>query len=307
VTTSALEIIDPGPLATTQDLGRPGLMSMGVPRSGAADRDSLRLANRLVGNPEACVGIEATFGGLKVRARGLLTIALTGAPAQARRNGQRVAHNSIVRLADGDVLALGAPRAGVRTYLAVRGGLLPGLVLGSGSTDVLSGLGPAPLSIGVVLRVGTSPVNLPTIDLAPKPRLMNTTMELPLTWGPRADWLTSDSRQRLLDTEWTVTPTSNRIGLRLSGKPLETHSDRELLSEGLGQGAIQVPREGQPILFLSDHPVTGGYPVVAVVDSNAIDAAGQAVPGQTIRFRQSRPAAARHKPQLAGPNALRWA
>ncbi|MBM7516945.1 biotin-dependent carboxyltransferase family protein [Nocardioides nitrophenolicus] len=289
----ALEIIEAGPLATTQDLGRPGLMSMGVPRSGAADRDSLRLANRLVGNPEASVGIEATFGGLKVRARGLLTVALTGAPAQARRNGQRVAHNSVVRLRDGDVLALGAPRAGARTYLAVRGGLLPGLVLGSGATDVLSGLGPPPLTIGVVLRVGTSPNALPDIDLAPRPRLTNSAIELPLTWGPRADWLTTESRQRLLDTAWTVTPTSNRIGLRLSGDPLDTHADRELLSEGLGQGAIQVPREGRPILFLSDHPVTGGYPVVAVVDSTAIDAAGQAVPGQTIRFRLSRGRATR--------------
>lgn len=293
MTPRALEVVDSGPLATTQDLGRRGLMSMGVPRSGAADLGSLRLANRLVGNPETCVGIEATFGGLTVRAHGSLSIALTGAPSRARRNGQRVADNSIVRLADGDLLALGAPRAGARTYLAVRGGLLPGLVLGSGSTDVLSGLGPPPLAAGDLLPVGSSSMDLPGVDLAPTPRLVNTTIELPLSWGPRADWLTTESRQRLLETEWTVTPTSNRIGLRLSGRALETRSTRELLSEGLARGAIQVPREGQPILFLSDHPVTGGYPVVAVVDSWAIDAAGQAVPGQAIRFRPSRASAVR--------------
>ncbi|WP_408896833.1 biotin-dependent carboxyltransferase family protein [Nocardioides sp. R1-1] len=285
MTGRALEVLDPGPLATTQDLGRPGLMSLGVPRSGAADRDSLRLANRLVGNPEGIVAVEATFGGLRVRAHGALTVALTGAAAPARRNDRRVAHNSVVRLADGDVLSLGAPEAGARTYLAVRGGLRTDLALGSGATDLLSGLGPPPLAAGAMLAVGTTPLDLPAIDLAPVPRTGGGTIELPVTWGPRADWLTPRSRADLLATSWTVTSASNRIGLRLAGPALEPAVERELPSEGLLEGAIQVPREGQPILFLADHPVTGGYPVVVVVDALAIPAAGQAVPGQQVRFR----------------------
>lgn len=287
MSTRAVEIIEPGPLSTTQDLGRPGLMSMGVVRSGAADRSSLRLANRLVGNPEDAVAIEATFGGLTLRARGRLTVALTGAPAPAARNGLRVAHDSVLELGDGDELTLGHPRAGARTYVAVRGGLLAQRVLGSASTDLLSGLGPPPLARGAVLEVGDAEVRALVVDHAPMPRRVNDVIELPMSWGPREDWLTPSSRTRLLEADWTVTAASNRVGIRLSGDQLELRHDRELLSEGVALGAIQVPPQGQPILFLADHPVTGGYPVVAVVDDDAIDAAGQAVPGQTIRFRPS--------------------
>ncbi len=285
--TRHLEVLDAGVFSTTQDLGRHGLMHLGVPRSGAADRASLMLANRLVGNDEGAVGVESTFGGLVVRAHGALSVAVTGAPVPVRHEDRDLAPNSVLRLRDGDVLALGRPRVGLRTYVAVGGGLQPHRVLGSGATDVLSGLGPPALTAGAVLPVGPAPLAEPTIDhVAVRPPRAGV-VELPLTLGPRDDWLHHEARDRLLASEWTVTPRSNRIGLRLDGAALALRHRHALPSEGIGLGAVQVPPHGQPILFLADHPVTGGYPVVAVVDDEAMDSAGQLVPGQRIRFRLS--------------------
>lgn len=281
---SALEVLDPGPLTTTQDLGRPGYMSLGVSPSGAADRGSLRLANRLVGNPEGAAALETTFGGLSLRAHAHLTVAVTGAPVSLRRNGTPVDLNSTLLLHPGDVLAMGSPTTGVRSYLAVRGGLDVPRTLGSAATDQLSGLGPAPLAAGDTLAVEPVSTPWPAADHAAVPAPSRDCLELPVGWGPRADWLDATQRSRLLTTTWQVTPASNRIGLRLDGPPLRLRHATELLSEGLGRGAIQVPPSGHPIVFLADHPVTGGYPVVAVVDSRAWDVAAQAVPGQQIRF-----------------------
>lgn len=284
-TVRAVEVVEPGPLATTQDLGRVGVAHLGVPRSGAADRAALRLANRLLGNREDAVAIEVTLGGLVARAHGALSVAVTGAPAPMRLAGRPVATNCVLRLHDGDELGLGPPPVGLRSYLAVGGGLRPGLVLGSGSTDLLSGLGPPPLAAGDVLAAGPAPLVEPVVDVAPVPPPTAGDLVLPLHLGPRADWFTPASVERLFTTAWQVTPASNRIGLRLAGEPLAAARDTALPSEGMALGAVQVPPGGQPILFLADHPVTGGYPVVGVVDDAAMDAAGQAVPGQVVRFR----------------------
>ncbi len=296
--TRALEVVEAGVLTTMQDLGRPGLKHLGVPRSGAADRASLKLANRLVGNAEGAVALETTLGGLAVRAHGSLSIALTGAPVPARHNTKEVGPNSVLRLRAGDLLELGRPRVGLRTYVAIGGGLEPQRVLGSGATDVLSGLGPLPVQQGDVLMVGPTPSTMSEVDQAPVAPPAAGLLELPLTLGPRDDWLTDEARAQLLRSDWTVTPTSNRIGLRLTGERLRLRHDHALPSEGMTLGALQVPPQGQPILFLADHPVTGGYPVVGVVDDEAMDAAGQAVPGQMIRFVVSRRTSVRPRDRL---------
>ena len=280
----ALEIMRVGPLAVVQDLGRPGHAAVGVPRSGAADRAALRLANRLVANDdEGAAAIEVLLGGLVVRAHGLRTVALTGAPAPADVDGTPVGHQCVLTLRPGQTLTLGAPPTGLRTYLAVRGGFGGEPVLGSTSTDTLSGLGPKPLAAGDLLAVGPEP-RLPwLVDAAPVALPTDATVALRAIPGPRADWVADLAA--LTGTPWTVSSRSDRVGMRLSGEPLRRVDRGELPSEGMVRGAIQVPPGGEPVVFLADHPVTGGYPVVAVLVDADIDRAAQARPGQPVRIR----------------------
>lgn len=278
-----------GPLTTLQDLGRPGYAHLGVPRSGAADRGALRLANRLVGNPESAAALEVTLGGLRVRARGEAMVAVTGPPTSVRIDGRAAGDHAMLRLPDGAELRIEPPARGCRNYLAVRGGFTGDPVLGSLATDTLSGLGPAPLRPGTELTVGEAPANWPATDLAPAAPLPGEVVELAVVAGPR--------RHRLVDPAalysgvWQVNPASNRIGVRLdrhpgSGPELRHRDDLpEPESEGVPLGAVQVPPSGQPVIFLADHPTTGGYPVVAVLTAAAVDLAAQLTAGDRVRLR----------------------
>jgi biotin-dependent carboxylase-like uncharacterized protein len=282
-TRASLEVLATGPLALVQDLGRPGLAALGVGRSGAADRGSFQLGARLMAQDYTAAGIEVTFGGLVLRARGDVMLALTGAPAPATVEDTEVAHLAPFVLGDGHTLRLGVPRVGLRTYLSVRGGVDVPPVLGSRASDVLSGVGPEPLKVGDVLPVGPSPSTFPHVDVAPLRSTTYGPIAIRALLGPRADWL-ADVRL-LASTPWTVSTRSDRVGIRLEGPALERSESRrgqELLSEGVVRGSIQVPPGGQPVLFLADHPVTGGYPVVAVVQDAYVDLVAQALPGQTI-------------------------
>jgi biotin-dependent carboxylase-like uncharacterized protein len=282
---AALDVLATGPFATVQDLGRPGLAHIGVGRSGAADRASLALANRLLANPEGAAGIEATLGGLALRALRPLLVAVTGAPCPLSVDDTPVACNAPVEVPAGAVLWLGRPTSGLRTYVAVRGGLAVRPVLGSRATDVLAGLGPDPLTPGTALPVGPPPPAHPQVDLAPVPDPPAGEVTLQVVPGPRADWFTPAALATLLGSAWEVGAQSDRVGMRLSGPELERLSAKgELPSEGMTAGALQVPPSGRPVLFLADHPVTGGYPVIAVVKRADVDRAAQARPGQRLRF-----------------------
>ena len=281
----ALEVLATGPLTLVQDLGRVGFAAIGVGPSGVADRGAYRLGARLLAQPYTAAALEVTFGGLSVRARGQLQLALTGAPAPAAVDGRLVGYCGPFALADGQVLTLDTPPVGLRTYVSVRGGIDVPSVLESRATDTLSGLGPAPLQSGDVLPIGPPPAAFPDVDQAPTPALSGETLILHAMLGPRNDWLADAAA--LSATTWTTSSQSDRVGIRLEGEPLQRHSSRmneELPSEGVVRGAIQVPPGGQPVIFLADHPVTGGYPVVAVLVDEAIDQAAQAVPGQQIRI-----------------------
>jgi biotin-dependent carboxylase-like uncharacterized protein len=268
-----IEVVDPGPLATVQDEGRAGHAALGVARSGAFDRAALRLANRLVGNSGGCAAIEVTLGGLHVRLTASATIALTGAVCPGAPDW-----GVAVSLPAGTHVRLGRPNSGLRSYLAVRGGVTVAPVLGSRSTDTLSGLGPPPLRAGDRLPVGTA-TDAPVVgaSAAPGPR-----PALRIRFGPRDDWFTAAARDLLLGAEWAVRHESNRIGVRLAGPALERSVPGELASEPTLPGALQVPTDGQPILFGPDAPVTGGYPVIAVVID--LDPAAQLRPGDAVRF-----------------------
>jgi biotin-dependent carboxylase-like uncharacterized protein len=277
-------VLQPGPLTTVQDLGRPGLAHLGVGQSGAVDKPSLALANRLVGNVESAAGLEMTFGGLVVRFERATTVALTGAPCRVRLGGRSRDMFAPVPVAAGDVLELEPPTHGVRTYLAVRGGLTPPAVLGSRATDMLAHLGPPVVVAGTQLPVGTTDHPVPGIDVVPTPGPASEVVLRALS-GPRDDWFTPDARRTFASASYQVTPASDRVGVRLQGPPLSRATTAELPSEGMVEGAVQVTPDGQPVLFLADHPVTGGYPVIAVVHAEDIPLAGQSRPGQLVRFR----------------------
>ena len=279
-----LEVLATGPLSTIQDLGRAGLAGIGVGTSGAADTASLRLANRLVGNDEDAAAIEVTCGGLALRATRDVTVALTGAPCPVTADGRGAAANAVLRVAAGTELRLGVPTRGLRSYLAVRGGIDVEPVLGSRSTDVLSGLGPDPLAPGAVLPVGAAPSRFPVVDAAPVAEHPEEVL-LRVRPGPRADWFTDEALTALVSAPYEVTAESNRVGMRLDGPVLERSRDEELPSEGMVTGALQVPPLGTPTLFLADHPVTGGYPVIGVVLAADVAKAAQARPGQRVHFR----------------------
>ncbi|MDI9896201.1 biotin-dependent carboxyltransferase family protein [Rhodococcus sp. IEGM 1381] len=279
----ALTVLQTGPLCTVQDRGRPGHPSIGVGRSGAADLLSHDAANRLVGNNSDAATLEVTFGGLELRAGFDGLVAVTGAHATCRIDGTEQGLNSTLVMRAGQELELSAPTWGLRSYLAVRGGIDVPEVLGSRSTDTMSGIGPAALSPGTVLPVGNGKACWPAADFAPAPAQPDA---LCVSFGPREHWFSEHARSILLEQPWTVTQDSDRVGIRLDGaEPLGRAIDDELSSEGMVLGSLQVPPSGQPVLFLADHPVTGGYPVIAVVTAADVSAAARLTPGTQIQFR----------------------
>lgn len=274
-----------GPLALVQDAGRPGHTGIGVGRSGAADRAAYALANRLVANPPGAAVLEVTFGGLEVEVLdAAVTVCLTGAPCPMEVDGSGVGTHAPAAVAAGSRLRLLAPPSGLRSYLAVRGGIEVPATLGSRSHDVLAGLGPAPLTEGDELTVGPLPAEHPAVDQVAPPRYDDDPVVLRAVRGPRDGWVAD--ADALVATTWTASDRTNRIGMRLEGGTVAHADDAgELPSEGVWRGAIQVPPSGEPVVFLADHPVTGGYPVVGVVLGEDVDRAAQVRPGQQVRFR----------------------
>ncbi|MFJ1645220.1 biotin-dependent carboxyltransferase family protein [Streptomyces sp. NPDC088258] len=283
-TGAELTVVAAGLATSVQDLGRPGLAHLGVPASGPADRRGFRLANRLVGNPENTPAFEATAGGLALTLSETRYVAITGAPAPVTVDGAPVYDAPLVRLPAGAVLAIGRPWAGCRTYLAVCGGMEPERVLGSASRDSLTGLGPAPVEAGS--RYGLGPaVPVPGVpsELAFSVVPHGGSITARFRWGPRDGLFAAADRRRLTGAPWRVSDQCDRVGVRLTGTALSIGSV-DLPSEGTVRGAIQVPPSGEPIVFLADHPVTGGYPVIGVVTDADIDLVGQAVPGDELRL-----------------------
>ncbi|MDI6516239.1 biotin-dependent carboxyltransferase family protein [Streptomyces coelicoflavus] len=281
--TAKLTTVRSGALTTVQDAGRPGHAHLGVPRSGALDAPAMRLANRLLGNDPGAAVLETTLTGCALRPDRDVTVVVGGAPCPVTVDAGPVAWGAPVRVPAGSVLDVGAVTAGVRSYVAVAGGVAVEPVLGSRSTDLLSGLGPDPLRDGDVVAVGAPPRPVPRPAAAPWPG-PPAELVLPVRPGPRADWFSPAALRTLTSAAYRVSPHSNRIGLRTEGPPLERASTGELPSEGMVLGAVQVPPDGRPVIFLHDHPTTGGYPVVAVVPEPALAAAAQAAAGTPLRF-----------------------
>ncbi|MEV4624377.1 biotin-dependent carboxyltransferase family protein [Asanoa sp. NPDC049573] len=339
-----LAVVKAGALTTVQDFGRPGYAHLGVPRSGALDPGALRRANALVGNPAGAAGLETTLTGCAFRLPAGGLVALTGAVAAVSVDGVPAALDVAVRVPPDGLVEVGRATAGVRSYVAVAGGIAVPPVLGSRSTDTLSGLGPPRLRNGDLLPLGrpgdaataAGSDRIPNGSDGPDPygpdphgphgpgphgphgphgpdphglhgpdtpegadgpngleaggrRLASSAtpgrdglIVLPVRLGPRDGWFTAAAVETLLTTAYTVSPNSNRVGARLAGAALARAVAGELPSEGVVLGAVQVPADGQPLIFLADHPTTGGYPVIAVVTD--VSALAQARPGSTVRF-----------------------
>lgn len=319
-----IRVLRVGAAATIQDLGRPGYAALGVATSGAADRAALRLANRVVGNPDGAAGIEILLGGLWLEALEPLTVAVTGAPLRIRAGdpGKGIGSKAFrdygvgtaIELAPGEQLRLGAPTAGLRSYLAIAGGIAAPPVLGSRATDTSIGLGPQPLWPGTELAA--VPRAEPRLSAAAglddsKPDRGQPDDSFPhrsspdgdrpgggIAWtepqvlrilpGPRADWFADNAFAQLTGAQWTVSPQSDRVGVRLIGPELARVVHTELPSEPMVRGSIQVPPNGQPVIFGADHPTTGGYPVIAVVIDADTDLLAQLRPGRAVRLRPDR-------------------
>ncbi|QPZ39108.1 biotin-dependent carboxyltransferase family protein [Paramicrobacterium chengjingii] len=283
-----LTIVESGPLTTVQDLGRPGFAHIGVPRSGALDRSALRLANRLVGNSEADAALEITVGGFEARTNADVWVAVTGAWCPISVGGEQIDPNTPVRARAGQTIRVDAAVGGLRAYLSVRGGIDATAVLGSRSRDTLSGLGPEPLAPGDELGVGREPdAPIPALEISPWSPPSDERVEVPVVLGPRQEWFEDAEIEAFLGTVWALDAASNRVGARLVGDPVTRRTDAELPSEGMVAGAIQIPPSGLPTVLLADHPVTGGYPVIGIVSSAAIDAFAQLRPGQKLTFRHA--------------------
>ena len=285
---SRLHVEQPGGLALIEDLGRPGFANLGVAASGALDRGALTLANRLVGNPDGAAALELLVGGFRARFEGEAWFAVTGAWGSVVLDGGEVPPYTAGRARDGSVLEIAPAQRGIRYLLAVRGGLDVPLVLGSRSRDTLAGVGPEPVTAGQVLTVGAEPAaSVPIIDqdvAFPPPQ---GTVTLELLPGPRAEWFTDAASARLFDVEWRLSEQADRIGARLTGPALDRHRTGELASEATVAGSMQVSGDGQPTILLADRPVTGGYPVIAIVAPASLDAVAQLRPGQAVRFRHA--------------------
>ena len=293
---TVLDVLRAGPLTLVQDLGRPGLAHLGVGRSGAADRRAHALANRLVANPADRATLEITMGGFSAQVRGgPVAIAVTGADAHPCVDGIPFGLNSVRLLLPGQVLSLDTPHAGLRSYLAVRGGIAVAPVLGSRSYDTMSQIGPPPLRTGDAVPVGRPGEAFPELEQAPVEPITGDPLTLTVIPGPRDEWFADPDA--LVDTRWVASDLCDRVGVRLAGPPLPPRwPGRQLPSEGAARGAIQVPPGGRPVILGPDHPVTGGYPVIGVVADADTDKLAQLRPGQRVRLRWNRPRIAADQP-----------
>ena len=300
--TGAIEVLETGPLTLIEDLGRPGFAHLGVTSSGALDRAALRLANRLVGNDEGAAGLEILFGDFTARFTSSCWFAVTGAWGALYLDDDEVDPNTATAARAGAVLSIASAMRGVRFYLSLRGGVAADAVLGSRSTDLLSYLGPAPVMPGDVLQLGEPAHPIPLLDFVPVELPDDDLVTVRAHPGPRSDWFTAAAVDAFFGREWSVSIASNRIGTRLepvrvpahvAGRPpeprvvLERRVGDELPSEPMVAGAVQVSPDGTPTVLLADHPVTGGYPVIAVVADRSLDVFAQLRPGQRMQFRHA--------------------
>lgn len=287
---SVIHVQAPGLLTTVQDLGREGFGPSGVSPSGAADPVSLRLGNRLVGNPDGAAGLEMTLlGGTFLFPEGAV-IALTGSDFGSTLDAAPVSPWTSVVAKPGETLCVASTRSGARSYLCVQGGIVVEPFLGSASTHLLSGLGGyhgRALRKGDVLRVAPTNASFSKKSVAPQAwQHLSPRKVLRVTPGPQSDWFPEPSQQLFYKSAYRVAEESNRMGLRLEGPPIAQGSKREMITEGVSLGAVQITAAGLPIILFVEQQTTGGYAKIANVISADLHSLGQLRPRDEIRFER---------------------
>jgi biotin-dependent carboxylase-like uncharacterized protein len=302
---NVLEVVNPGPLATLQDLGRTGWMKYGVPPSGALDQEALVVANLLAGNPEGAPGIEITYGNFTARALAPLVAACAGAWAPIQVDGVPVSPWAAFSVAPGQIVNIGTPVWGVRAYLALRGGIAAHPVMGSVSTYIRGALGgidgqgralragdviatpDPPASPSAVVAPAGSVTARAVAALAKRQAALASTgraMAVRVVMGPQDDHFRDAGRRTFATEEFTLTSKADRMGLRFEGPAIEHARGADIISDGMPPGAIQVPGDGVPMIMLADRQTTGGYPKIACVARVDLDLLAHLRPGDRVRF-----------------------
>ena len=286
----SMMVIDPGLFTTVQDSGRWGQQASGVPISGAMDWVAHRTANALVGNEPAAATLEATLSGPKIRFEQRTTVAIAGADLGAVVDGARVPMCTPVTCPPGGILRFGGRTAGARAYIAADGGIEVPRVLGSRSTHVLTRMGGA--GGRVLLQGDRLGLGAPRTSVGRRRFAADTAADrqaggarLRVIAGPQLEFFPDDVLDVLEGTRFIVSSHSNRMGYKLQGGPIPRLTDREMISDSVFTGAIQVPSSGEPILLMADRQTTGGYPQLGVVITADLPLAAQLVPGDWIEFR----------------------
>jgi biotin-dependent carboxylase-like uncharacterized protein len=288
---NTFEVLSPGIMSTVQDLGRFGCARYGVAASGALDGFAVRVGNLLVGNPENAAVVETTLMGLRIKAVRDAVVAVTGGDLQARKGSEPLAvwRSHLVR--EGESISFSGPASGFRSYLAVAGGIHAATVMGSRSTNLASGFGGfqgRPLRKGDILAVEPVKDALRFAGRAFTPEWIpdySAPWRLRIVWGPQDDHFSEEGRQTFVTAAFTVSPNSDRTGIRLNG-PVVTRKpgmEESIISEGILSGAIQIPGDGQPIIILGE-TASGGYRKIATVISADLPLLGQITPGDEVAF-----------------------
>jgi KipI family sensor histidine kinase inhibitor len=303
----AVQVVDPGLFTTVQDAGRAGVAGLGVPRAGPCDPDAMRLANRLAGNDDAAAALEITASGPRLwfGSAGHVTVVGPGPEAvEVSVDDRPTVDSAPVPVAAGQTVTVGRVTDGFRAYLAASGGFTIPAVVGSRSSDVLSGLGPGPLRAGDRLPLG--PPVRPRGSLLPGTRTDRPTVRV--LAGPHP--FPPDAIEALVATQWTVSTSSSRIGIRLENASRRLPPGAAIPSTGMVTGAVQVPPDGRPIVLMPDHATVGGYPVVATVIGADLGVLGQLAPGDGLRFllvdRPAAVAAARRTEEALAARIQGW-
>lgn len=284
-----IKVLKPGFLTTVQDFGRFGYAHLGISASGAADALSLRVGNLLVGNSQNAAALEMTLTGGVFEFEADSIVAVTGSDFGPTVRGGEIPRWSSVAIKAGDRLECGPTKSGARCYLCIHGGISCQQMLGSVSTHLLTGIGGIDgraLKKGDLLKVGdgANPSVRLTRLLPSTIKILEEKKNLLVTAGPQRDWFAGGAQKTFFSSTYSVSEDSNRMGLRLNGPVLSRVTQKEMLTEGVSLGAIQVPQSGQPIILFVEHQTTGGYPKIANVITADFHRLGQLRPRDVVQF-----------------------
>lgn len=284
-----------GFLTAVQDLGRTGFRQFGVSTSGALDSFALRVANLLVGNDEGAAGLEITLGGLQLRFEDERIVAWCGGEFDVQIGSRALPAGHVAHLQAGDELKFGRAQIGCRCWLAISGGIDVPVVLGSRATDLRANFGGFEgrtlrdcdqLSLGEFQQSETAAAAGISSWTAPHDWASPASRHPSLRFIRGVDWnrFNDVTIQRFTQHEFTVSPDSDRMGVRFDGSELKREDETDLISEAVAPGTIQVPPSGKPILLLGDCQTIGGYPKIAHVITVDLGIAAQLRAGDGVRF-----------------------